>query len=64
MSNTQKLRKRFFAVSGIGKTEATFGTAMLKADIETRDNVTIEISDVREREVIYDCSGQDIFDET
>lgn len=62
--NILKLRKRFAAFSGIGKRQAAFGDSIAEADANTRDNVTVEISDVRQRETVYDCSGQDIFDET
>ncbi len=62
--NIQKLRKRFVAVSGIGKRQSAMGTALAVADITTRDNCTIEITNQRQRETVYDCAGQDIFDET
>lgn len=62
--NIQKLRKRFVAVSGIGMRQTAMGTALDQGDVDVRDNCTIEISDVRTREVVYDCSGQDIHDET
>lgn len=62
--NIQKLRKRFIAVSGIGMRQTDMGTPLAQADVDVRDNCTIEISDVRTRETVYDCAGQDIFDET
>ncbi len=62
--NIQKLRKRFVAFSGIGMRQETRGTALAQADVDTRDNCTIEIKNERTRETVYDCSGQDIHDET
>jgi hypothetical protein len=61
--NINKLRKRFVAVSGTGKRQSAMGTALLVSDILVRDNCTIEIQNERERETVYDCSGQDVFDE-
>jgi hypothetical protein len=62
--NILKLRKRFLALSGIGMQQAAFGTALDADDIDTRDNVTIEITDDRTRETVYDCGGQDIHEES
>lgn len=62
--NTQKLRKRFYVVSGNAKQQSAFNTPLAESDIDTRDNVSLELSTEKQRETVYDCSGQDIFSET
>ena len=61
--NTQKLRKRFYAVSGSGMRQTAFGTPLDPADVDTRDNISLELTVEKQRDTVYDCGGQDIFSE-
>lgn len=63
-NNPQKLRKNFTVLNSTFKRQAAFGTAMLDATLDKRHNCTIQIEDVKERETVYDCSQQDIHEET
>lgn len=62
--NPQRLKKAFYAFSSVFKRQSAFGTAIPDADLDERHNCTVEFEDVIQSEVIYDCSGEDIFDET
>jgi hypothetical protein len=62
--NPQRLKKAFYALSSVFKRQSAFGTAIPDADLDERHNCSVEFEDVIESEVIYDCSGEDIFDET
>lgn len=61
--NPQRLKKAFYAFSGVFKRQSAFGTALPDADLDTRHNCTVEFEDVIETETIYDCSGEDIHSE-
>lgn len=61
--NPQRLKKAFYAFSSVFKRQSAFGTALADADLDERHNCTVEFEDVIERETIYDCSMEDIFDE-
>jgi hypothetical protein len=63
MADAQKQKKRFLVFSGTGKQQAAAGTAMDDADLDTRDNCTYTLSNVIQRETVYDCGQTDIFDE-
>lgn len=61
--NPQRLKKAFYAFSGVFKRQSAFGTALPNVELDTRHNCTVEFEDVIETEVIYDCSGEDIHSE-
>jgi hypothetical protein len=61
--NPQRLKKAFYAFSGVFKRQSAFGTAIPDVDLDTRHNCTVEFEDVVQTEVVYDCGGEDIFDE-
>jgi hypothetical protein len=63
-NNPQKLRKYFTVLSSTGKRQSAFGTAMADAALDRRHNCTIQVEDVKERETVFDCSQQDIHEET
>lgn len=64
MANPQKLRKAFYVFNSIFKRQSAFGTAMADASLDKRHNCTVTFEDVVERQVVYDCSQQDIHEET
>ena len=60
-----KRQKNFFiALPPSGKRQAAIGTALADADLTKRHNGVVTIEDVVQRETVYDCGGEDIFDET
>jgi hypothetical protein len=62
--NPQRLKKAFYAISGVFKRQSGFGTAIPNADLDTRLNCSVDFEDVIQSEVVYDCSGEDVFEET
>lgn len=60
----QLLKQLFHQFSGTGKRQVDIDTSVADADIDKRRKVTVSIEDVITGETIYDCSEQDIFDET
>lgn len=62
--NPQRLKKAFYAFSSVFKRQSAFGTAIPDAGLDERHNCAVEFEDVITSEVIYDCSGEDIFEET
>jgi hypothetical protein len=63
-NNPQKQRKYFTVLNSTGKRQVDFDTPMADATLNRRHNCTIQIENVRERETVYDCSQQDIHEET
>ena len=61
--NIQKLKNRFYAVSGAGKRQTAFNAPLDPADITTHEGVSLELTVEKQRETVYDCSGQDISSE-
>lgn len=62
--DTQKQKKRFIVFSGTGKRQAAKNVALADADLDTRHNCTFTIEDVVTFETVYDCSQQDVHEET
>ncbi|HEX8248968.1 MAG TPA: hypothetical protein VF599_12395 [Pyrinomonadaceae bacterium] len=61
--NTQRLKKAYYAFSSIFKRQPAFGTSLADADLDSRHNCTVTFEDVVERDTIYDCGEEDVFDE-
>lgn len=53
----------YVAVSGAGKRQSAFGVFQPNADIDTRDNCRVTVSDNVNRRIEYDCDGVDIRNE-
>lgn len=63
-NNPHRLVDRFLALSGIGKIQADKDTAMLDADLDTRERVEITVEELVARNEQLDCRGQNLVDET
>jgi len=62
--NPQRLKRAFYVFSSIFKRQADFNTPLADADLDERHNCTVTFQDVVQEETIYDCAGEDIFDQT
>ena len=62
-SNAVRQIYNYAAFSGIGKQQSAFGAYLDNADIDTRDKVTVSISDNVNRDQEFDCDGTDLLKE-
>jgi hypothetical protein len=61
--NPQRLKRAYYAFSSIFKRQVDFDTPLADADLDERHNCTVTFEDVVQEETIYDCAGEDIFDQ-
>ncbi|MBS1797459.1 MAG: hypothetical protein JSS81_26790 [Acidobacteria bacterium] len=61
--NPQRLKKAFYAFSSVFKKQTAFDVPLADEDLDSRHNCSVTFEDVVERETIYDCGQEDVFDE-